>query len=118
MCIIVKNNKICIHDVERLDHNDHYNHDDHTMHVEIEHSDTPETLLSWVKMAKDVKSINECPVEWKDRVTRHEYCAVIKEQLEHTQTAKTKSDKEAFKNGLLDIIKASLITYNSIVEND
>lgn len=103
MCITVSRNKIIVHDTNNIDNAD---------------NELVSTIASpsqrKVMLMDDVYNVDEYPEEWEQHIVKHEYCALLREQLDNVMSAKAKSDKAVFKNSLLNLIKAAMITYNNI----
>lgn len=91
MCIVIKRNKIHISDFKDVNKNN---------------DKSPKSLVSTI-------DVSEYPEEWNEHITKREFCALLKEQLSSVVDARSQCNKELFRDKLMDLIKASIITYNA-----
>ena len=108
MCIIIKRNKIHISDFKDVNKNNDKSPVSSKVADRI--NETKNTKNKSIFSAIDV---SEYPEEWNEHITKREFCALLKEQLSSVMDARSQCNKELFRDKLMDLIKASIITYNA-----
>jgi len=105
MCIIIKRNKIHISDFKDVNKNNDKSP------VSSKVADKSDNTKN--KSIFSAIDVSEYPEEWNEHITKREFCALLKEQLSSVVDARSQCNKELFRCKLMDLIKASIITYNA-----
>lgn len=111
MCIIIKRNKIHISDFKDVNKNNDKSPVSSKIADRI--NETKNTKNKSIFSVSDVSDVSEYPEEWNEHITKREFCALLKEQLSSVMDARSQCNKELFRDKLMDLIKASIITYNA-----
>lgn len=102
MCIVIKRNKIHISDFKDVNKNN----DKSPVSTKVADNTKNKSIFSAI-------DVSEYPEEWNEHITKREFCALLKEQLSSVVDARSQCNKELFRDKLMDLIKASIITYNT-----
>lgn len=111
MCIIIKRNKIHISDSKDVNKNNDKSPVGSKVADRI--NETKDTKNKSIFSAISAIDVSEYPEEWNEHITKREFCALLKEQLSSVMDARSQCNKELFRDKLMDLIKASIITYNA-----
>lgn len=111
MCIIIKRNKIHISDFKDVNKNNDKSPVSSKVADRI--NETKNTKNKSIFSAISAIDVSVYPEEWNEYITKREFCALLKEQLSSVMDARSQCNKELFRDKLMDLIKASIITYNA-----
>lgn len=111
MCIIIKRNKIHISDFKDVNKNNDKSPVSSKVADRI--NETKNTKNKSIFSAISAIDVSEYPEEWNEHITKREFCALLKEQLSSVMDARSQCNKELFRDKLMDLIKASIITHNA-----
>lgn len=102
MCIVIKRNKIHISDFKDVNKNNGKS-------PMVADNTKNKSIFSAISTI----DVSEYPEEWNEHIAKREFCALLKEQLSLVVEARSQCNKELFRDKLMDLIKASIITYNT-----